>query len=125
MLDPLVRTVLNLISRYGGDATLVVDSGGSTYDPETSSTTPSVTEYPIRLIAQDYIQKASGITTKSGGLIQTGDKQFWILPQDGVPPPRPDVDYIIFEGVKWTAKTLKDFNPSGTMSYVYEVYARQ
>lgn len=125
MLDPLVRTVLTMMSRWGGDATLVVDSGDATYDPETSTTTLSVTDYLIRIIAQDYIQKTSGIMSQTGGLVQTGDKQFFIQPQEGVPAPRVGVDSIIFEGKKWTPITLKDYNPSGTKSYLYEVYARQ
>jgi hypothetical protein len=114
-----------MMSRYGGDATLVVDSGDGEYDPATSTTTPNVTEYRIRILAQDYIQKTSGIMSQTGGLVQTGDKQFFIQPDDAVPAPRVGVDYIIFEGKKWMPITLKDYNPSGVKSYLYEVYARQ
>jgi hypothetical protein len=103
---------------------LVVDAGEGTYDPATSTTTPSTTEYVIRLLAQDYIQRAGGIATAIGGLVMTGDKQFWIKPEDGVPLPRPGVDFIIYEGKRWTVTTVKDMNPSGGKSYVYEVYAR-
>jgi hypothetical protein len=124
MLDPLIRGVVNMMSRYGGLAMLVVDSGESTYDPETSTTTPNVTEYSIRVLAQDYIQNASGLTSQTGGLVQTGDKQFFIQPEEGTPAPRPGTDYIIFEGRKWTAISIKDYNPSGMKSYLYEVYAR-
>lgn len=124
MVDPLIRTVLNMMSRYGGSAVLVVDNGEGTYDPETSTTTSAETEYQIRVLAQDYIQKTNGITTQLGGLVQTGDKQFFIQPADGMPMPRPGSDAIIFEGRKWTVTTIKDYNPSGTKTYVYEVYAR-
>lgn len=124
MIDPLVRTVLIMITRYGGKATLVVDTGESTYDPETSSTTSSVKEYPIRVLASDYIEKGSGITTQTGKLVKTGDKQFFILPEPGKPAPRAEIDSIIFEGRKWTPISFKDYNPSGTKSYLYEVYAR-
>jgi hypothetical protein len=125
MLDPLVRSVLTMMARYGGDATMVVVNGEGTYDPETSTTTSNEKEYPIRVLAQDYIQKSNGLMAQAGGLIQTGDKQFFILPKDGMPAPRPEVDYVIFEGRKWTVKTLKDYNPSGTKSYLYEVFARK
>lgn len=124
MVDPLIRTVVNMMSRFGGMATLVVDNGEETYDPVTSKTTPAITEYRIKALAQDYIQKTSGITTAAGGLVQTGDKQFFIQPEDDIPAPRVGVDYIIFEGRKWTAIAFKDYNPSGTKSYLYEVYAR-
>lgn len=124
MMDPLIRGVLNMMRQFGGMATLVVDNGEGTYDPETSTTIPSITSYPVRVIAQDYIQKTSGITTAAGGLVQTGDKQFFIQVDDGVPLPRAGVDYIVFQGHKWTAIAIKDYNPSGSKSYLYEVYAR-
>lgn len=125
MNDPLIRTVLTMMSRYGGDATLVVDSGDGIYDPATSTTTPNIKEYPLRILAQDYIQKTNGIVSETGKLIQTGDKQFFIQPDDTVPVPRVGVDYIIFQGKRWMPVTLKDYNPSGTKSYLYEVFARQ
>jgi hypothetical protein len=78
MLDPVARTVVNLMARFGGDAKLVVDKGDSTYDPATSTTVSSVKEYTVRVIASDFIQKTAGVTTKDGSLIQTGDKQFFL-----------------------------------------------
>lgn len=123
MLDPLVRGVLNMMRQFGGMATLVVD-GEAEYNYETSKVEKTTQEYQVRVIAQDYIQKTSGIATQAGGLVQTGDKQFFIVPDETVPAPRPGVDSIIFGGRKWTALTFKDYNPSGSKSYLYEVYAR-
>lgn len=124
MIDPLIRTVVTMMGRFGGDATLVVDNGQGTYDPATSTTTPSATEYPVRIIAQDYIQKSLGMLTKVGTTIQTGDKWIFVQPNDDTPLPRAEVDYLLFEGRKWTVKVVKDHNPSGTKSYLYEIYAR-
>lgn len=123
MLDPLTRTVMNIIRQFGGPATLIVKTGEDTYDFETSTAVPLEVQYPIKMVAQDYIQKTNGLMTQSGTLIQTGDKQFFIQ-SDGVPAPRPGVDSIMFEGRRWTVLTLKDYNPSGVKSYCYEVYAR-
>lgn len=125
MLDPLVRTVMNLMARFGGDATLLVDTGESTYDPETSTTTAATQEYTVRVIAEDYIQKGSGLSSKTQGLIETGDKRIFIKPDENVPAPRVGVDCIVFQGHKWVIHTLKEYNPSGTNVYLYEVYARQ
>ncbi len=122
--DPLVRGILLMMRQFGGLATLVVDTGNEQYDYETSKTIKSIQEYPIKVIAQDYIQKAAGITTTAGGLVKTGDKQFFIVPDETVPAPRTGVDHIIFEGKKWTPIAFKDYNPSGVKSYLYEVYAR-
>jgi hypothetical protein len=124
MVDPLISTVVLMMSRFGGDATLVVDTGEGTYDPETSTSTPSVTEYPVRVIAQDYIQKSLGMLARDGTTVQTGDKWIFIQPADDTPLPRAEVDYIMFEGKRWNVKVVKDHNPSGAKSYLYEIYAR-
>jgi len=124
MVDPLIRTVVMMMGRFGGDATLVVESGEATYDPETSTTTSSTTEYPVRIIAQDYIQRSLGLLTKAGTAIQTGDKWIFVQPSDNTPLPRAEVDYLLFEGKRWSVKVVKDHNPSGTKSYLYEIYAR-
>ena len=125
MLDPLANAVLSMMGKFGGDATLVVDTGDSTYDPTTSTTTPSVQQYPIRLIAEDYIQKSFGISSQIGGLVQTGDKQMFIQPVAGMPVPRPGVDFILLNGQKWGVSVVKAYNPSGVNAYLYEVFARQ
>lgn len=122
--NTLLRTVGQMMQRFGGDATLVVDSGDSTYDPETSTTVSSVKSYPIRVLAFDYIQRLSGMTVQDGTLIKTGDKQVFIKPDSKVPTPRIGVDKITFEGRNWTVLALKAHNPSGTMPYVYEAYVR-
>lgn len=124
MLDPLIRSVVMMMNRFGGQATLLVSTGEETYDPETSTTTSAETPYQVRIIAQDYIQKTNGFIAQVGGMVQTGDKQFFIQPDDLIPMPRPGVDTIIFEGRKWNINTIKDYNPSGTKSYMYEVFAR-
>lgn len=124
MLNPLHRTVANMMARFGGDAKLTISTGESTYDPATSSAALTVKQYCIRVIAEDYIQRASGITTSNGGLVKTGDKRFYVLAKPNTPMPRPEIDSILFGKDKWTVLTLKDCNPSGTDSYLYEVYAR-
>lgn len=125
MLDPLTRTVMNMMTRFGGDATLVVTTGEGSYDPSTSTTTPVTQQYTVRIVADDFIQRGSGLASETNGLIQTGDKHIYIRPAAGVPKPRVGVDSIIFEGNRWVIHTMKEYNPSGVNPYLYEVYARQ
>jgi hypothetical protein len=113
---------MNIIRQFGGSATLTVVTG-EVYDVETSTVVTTETQYPIKMVAQDYIQKSNGLYAQNGTLLQTGDKQFFIQ-SEGVPVPRPGTDSIIFEGRKWTVLTVKDYNPSGVKSYCYEIYAR-
>jgi len=124
MVDPLTRAVMNIIRQFGGPAYLIV-TGDSVYDPATSTMVQTETQVPIKMVAQDFIQKQNGFMAHNGTLLQTGDKQFFIQSDvDNVPVPRPGIDSILFEGKKWTIKTLKDYNPSGSKSYCYECYAR-
>jgi len=124
-LDPVVRTVMSLMARWGGNATLVTDTGGGTYDPTTSSTIPTVKQYTVRVIAEDYIQKGGGVSSEITDMIQNGYKRIFIKPEIGVPAPRVAVDYLLFQGAKWNIHSLKEYNPSGANVYLYEVYARQ
>lgn len=122
MFDPLVRTVGNMMARFGGNATLVKTVEGA-YDPDTSLVSTTTTNYTIRVIGSDYIQKGSGFTDYMGGLVQTGDKQLFIKPDAALPAPLVD-DVVLFEGKKWRIIALKTHNPSGSSPYLYEAYMR-
>jgi hypothetical protein len=124
MIDPIIRTVGNMMARFGGNATLIQETGTGTYDSAASKTTPSQRSYTIRMLAMDYIKKDSGIIDYHGTLIQTGDKQMFIKPDPAIPAPRVD-DSVIYEGKKWRIVVLKNHNPSGANAYLYEAYLRQ
>lgn len=123
-LDPTIRTVYNMITRYGGDSTLVVLTQGE-YDPTQGEAVTQETLHTVRTLAFDYIQKADGVGTKFGTLIQDGDKQLFMLPKAGVPAPRPQVDKITYEGVRHSVVALKALNPSGNKVIMYEMYIRK
>lgn len=118
------RSIAVQMAQKGGDAILTVRSGESTYNPETSSVTTSEKSYVVRVLAFDYIQKGSGITSEDGTLIKTGDKQFLIKPDPTVPVPDKSTSFITFQGRKWRIVAVKEYNPSGSKPYLYEVYAR-
>lgn len=124
MIDPLVQTVTNMMSRFGGPATLTRENGEATYDPVTSTLTKSNTIYTLRVIAFDYIQKGSGVGNYFGTMVQTGDKQLYIKPASDIPAPEVD-DIITFEGAKWKVVAVKAHNPSGANAFLHEVYMRQ
>lgn len=123
-LDPIIRTVFNIMRQFGGTSTLIVNAGDS-YNYETSETTPTLVEYEVQTIAFDYLQKKDGIGTESNTIVQRGDKQMFIRPKDGVPFPDPRADTITYKGEKFNIVTVKDINPSGNLSVLWEAYLRK
>ena len=123
-LNPIVRTVSNMIIRYGGVCTLVVTRPGD-YDYDTSSCPVVTTNYPVKMISFDYNQRMSGVGVEDSSLIRNGDKQLFMMLSPGQPVPSPGNDSIIFKGIKHNVITVKDINPSGLKSYVLEVYCRE
>lgn len=122
ILDPIARTVLNLMKTKGGISYLQIKTA-SVYDPATSTTLPgTLEEFETRTIALDYYPKFAGETTTDGTLIKAGDKQIFMHPA-GVPKPKRG-DVVLHAGQKFTIVTVKDFNPSGANSYLYEIFAR-
>lgn len=122
-LDPIIRTVLNMITRYGGTSVLTVSSPG-TYDVSTSSVIEINTDYTVKMIAFDYFQKVSGMNTEINTLIRNGDKQVFMLPEAN-PRPTPAVDSLVYNGIRHSIVSVKDLNPSGSQSILYELYIRE
>lgn len=123
-LDPFIRVVTDMMRRFGGNHTLVKSVDGP-YNYDTDSSPSLITEYPIRMIAFDYVQKKDGLGTAFNKSIQEGDKQFYIKPDDSVPFPTPEKDHIIYKGVKHNVVAVKEINPTGSKVIFIEVYGRQ
>jgi hypothetical protein len=124
-VDPIARTVLMMMARSGGDATLVAPTGEPVYDPETSTVVSPQASYPIRVLVFDYILKTQGIGTMDSTLIRSGDKQVFVKPSPDVPTPKARIDSIIFQGHKYNIVVVKELNPSGSNVVLYELYARE
>lgn len=125
-LDPIIRTISNMMSRFGGTSTLTVTTSESSYDYDTSTSEEVVTDYPVQSIAFDYIQKKDGIGSGEGNtLIRSGDKQIFIKPYPSLPLPNPRTDNVTYKGTVYTIVTVKDYNPSGVQSVLYELFIRE
>lgn len=121
-LDPIARTVMNMMRVRGGTSYLQVKVV-PVYDPATSTASAGgVEEYEVRTIVFDYLPKFSGETTADGTMIKAGDKQVFMNPANIPKPKRGDV--VLLSGTKWTVVTVKDHNPSGSNSYLYELFVR-
>lgn len=123
--DPFLRTVANMMQRFGGDGTLHSTVGTSVYDPETSSMSVEVKEYPIRGMMFDYVPKMDGAGTNKNNLVRIGDKQLIIKTNSDNPAPKAGTDKITFGGVTYAVITVKTSNPSGATPIYYEAFLRQ
>jgi len=124
-LDPLIRTVYQLMTRYGGNAELIQETGATEYDPETSTGIAVTTTTTVRALSFEYLAKKDGLGTLSNTLVEAGDKWFFIKPQPGITMPKPKKDNVIFNGVKYNVITVKDTNPSGALSILWELQLRE
>lgn len=123
VIDPLARTVLQMMSRFGGDAELIAH-GESVYDPETSTVVASEERKQVRVMVFDYLPKTSGVGV-GDMLIQAGDKQVFLKPSNDIPAPKARVQNLMLKGTKYNIIMVKEVNPSGTNVLLYELFVRE
>lgn len=123
-MDPIVRTVYNILTRYGGPCTVNIATEGE-YDPETSTAVETTTQYTAQSIAFDYLQRMQGTAFQPNTLIRSGDKQFFVKMPAGAPLPNPGTDSVVYNGKTFNIITVKDYNPSGTYSFLLEMFIRE
>lgn len=124
-VDPIVRTVLNLMAFRGGDATVIVPSQAAEYDYATSTMVNNVVNYPCRALVFDYLQKHDGIGGGNKSLIESGDRQMFLKPSADLPRLRAKIDSVLWGNRKFTIATVKEVNPSGTNIILYELFIRE
>lgn len=123
-IDPIVRTVANLMAIRGGTGLLTVQ-GASVYDPETATVQIKTVAVQARILVFDFILKSYGDRMVAGGLVETGDKQVFVKAEDGVPYPTPNKSEIVIDDITYRVAVVKSHNPSGVKPIMYELYARR
>ena len=129
MLSSLYRMVYGILAREGATATLTQLGATGTYDPTTSSYTPATpVTTPVKVVLLDYSATTSGLTTRDGCLIEDGDKQCYMdAKTNGVDltvKPSPAGDTITVAGVVWRIMGVKEYNPSGSYTIMYDLLLR-
>lgn len=110
-----------LVSKYG-KSIVYSDTADGTYDPNTSTSTPGSTSYPIKGIVEDYSFRTAGAGF-TAGLLREGDKQITLAALDVVFLPQAG-DKITVDGAIYTAMNVKN-TYSGELVAAYVVHARQ
>ena len=127
------RVVTNMMSRYGGTGTLIINTNSSDYDPTTGAFTPTVTNYPVKTLLMDYTMQKNGAGEFGGTLILVGDRQCYVQPINKVnssltmPEIKPNSDRIQIGNDIWKIVTLKVLNPSNASNnaVVFDLHLRK
>lgn len=94
------------------------------YNQNTSEQIQILTEYPVRTIPFDYINKFQGSTTLDNTLIRTGDKQVYVKPSQYVTSINPESDKLRMNGIVYKIITMKEVNPTLDNVLYYELFVR-
>lgn len=130
MLSNLYRMVYNILRREGTTATLTQLAASGTYDPTTSSYTPaaSVTT-SVKVVLLDYSASQNGTYVNENTLIQANDKQCYMDAKingvDLATKPSPAGDTITAAGQTYRILNVKEYNPTGAYTIMYDLLLRK
>jgi len=118
MIDPIARTISNLIRLRGGSFTMTETKPG-VYDPVTSLVSQTKKTYTVKGIVFEARQ-----SVVPNSLIHAGDKQVFIKADPLLPVPDAVYGEFVYKGVPHRIVWLKELNPSGTNPLMYELIVR-
>jgi hypothetical protein len=131
-MNALDRTVATMMSRFGTTGTIKV-AISEAYDPATSENSVTYQEYPVNVMAFDYVRKMEGEGTQGDTLIKTGDKQVYVQPPQktevglALPHLNANRDLLVISDKIYKIVTVKQLNPSLAQEncILYELYVRE
>ena len=122
------NVVRDMIGMAGGIGTLRVFTDGTYVDGEVTRTS---TDYTIELAINDFPQANSGDKSRFGTLIEASDKEALIRPVNKTNPAatQPTIhanrDLVIINGIEWKILALKENNPSGVNTILFDMHLRR
>lgn len=122
------RAAVHLVNKFGGDATLRTYTEGTYVDGEVIRTSEDI---PVKAAMFDYANSGAGDKANFGTTILEGDKQCFMLPvsltnpQSTNPDFKANRDCIVIAGVEWKVLTIKEINPTGVHTSVYDLHLRK
>lgn len=100
--------------------------GDNVYNPETGESTSTIAQHTLRGIVFDYTLQSNGTSSKHG-TIEVGDKQVYLLPTS-IPSGvvlNPVGDTLDFDNSRWRIISIKEMNPTGALSVLFELLVRK
>ena len=123
--DNVVRDMLGMA---GGTGTLRIFTDGVYVDGEITRTSA---DYTVNIAINDFPQANSGEKSKFGTLIQADDKQLMMQPinKADIDATQPNIqanrDLVIINGTEWKILALKEINPSGVNTILFDMHLRR
>ncbi len=128
----LYSVVKNVMAKGSQTATLVQEqkSTEGSYNPDTGEfTKATATSTTVRVVLIDYALTSNGLQTKSGTLIEANDKQCYMDAKatNGTDISRAvsAVDHLVIDGETWRVMNVKEYNPSGSYTIMYDLMLRK
>lgn len=122
------NVVARMMTRYGGNAALRILTEGEYVDGEVIR---SSTDYPVNILLNDFPQANSGEKSKFGTLIEMDDKELFMQPinksnkDDVQPVVKANRDVIVINNTEWKILALKEINPSGVNTILFDMHLRR
>lgn len=127
-LSQFDNVVRDMIGMAGGAGTLRVFTDGVYVDGEVTCTS---TDYAVNIAINDFPQANSGDKSKFGTLIESSDKELLMQPINKADPDatQPNIqanrDLVIINGTEWKILALKEINPSGVNTILFDMHLRR
>lgn len=129
----LYSIVKNILGREGQSATLVQQPKGTqgTYDVETGVFTGSApVSTTVKVVVLDYALITNGKVVSNNTLIESNDKECYMdakssLGVDLASKPSPTGDTLVINGETWRIMNVKEVNPSGSYTVMYNLLLRK
>jgi hypothetical protein len=118
----IAATALRLLTKFGRTASLRKITHG-TYDPDTSTSTSTPTDYAGKGALFDFKERQLGTNFANASMIEVGDKRALWMPTTTTGEPHPGDRFVNGSDV-WTILNLKTLNPGGTV-VLYEFHVRK
>lgn len=128
---PFDSVVTNMMSRFGGPATVLV-AGASVYDPATSSSVVVDIPYQVHAIFMDLTLQRNGARDLSNSLVQEGDKEVYVQPANKADPNLtfptelfPNKDRIQVGTKVYKIVSFKQINTTMSNAVLLQLYVRE
>lgn len=126
--ENLLRMAQKILSREGQTCSIKFKDVNGTYDPNTGTNTPAADEVrEVKACFLGYSSLSNGLLSKQNSLIEDYNNVVFLsgLDTSGLPYarcPSPSGDVIVdASGTEWRIVLVKEYNPSGAKTIMYEL----
>lgn len=119
-----------MMSRYGGSATLLIETSGGTYQDGEWVPSGNI-QKSVRIAIDEYPQMSAGDKSNFNSLILEGDKKCFMIPIHKSNPNdlpyevQANKDKLLINSVEWKIMGAKQVNPSGSDCVLWELHLRK